>query len=341
MLTMTAERLRDVTGHIFEAAGAPSDLAADMANILVESNLAGHDSHGVIRIPAYVRQIKEGGLVPDARPEVIGETPGSALVDGKYGFGHIAAAFGTDVAIRKAKESKAVVVSIVRCNHIGRLGEWGSRAAAKDVIAIVTVGGGGGPGIAAPFGGAGRALGTNPISVGIPGGETPDMLVDFATTAVAEGKVQVARAKGVPLPPGCIVDKDGNPSTNPEDLYNGGMLLPFGGHKGYGLAMVVELLGSAFAPGDQYNRNGRGGAAVIIAVDATTFQPLASYEKLADEALQRIKAIPPARGFAEVLLPGEPELNSKTERLRDGIPIAEATWSAIVDAGRGLGVDVA
>jgi LDH2 family malate/lactate/ureidoglycolate dehydrogenase len=338
---MTPERLRDATSKIFVAAGTPNDLAVDMANILVESNLAGHDSHGVIRIPAYVRSIKEGNLVPDARPEIISETPGSALVDGKYGFGHIAAAFGTDVAVRKAKESKAVVVSIVRCNHIGRLGEWGSRAAAKDVIAIVTVGGGGGPGIAAPFGGAARAFSTNPISIGIPGGETPDMLVDFATTSIAEGKVQVARAKGVPLPPGMIIDKDGNPSTNPEDLYAGGMLLPFGGHKGYGLAMVVEMLGSAFAPGDHYNRNGRGGAATIIAVDATTFQPLSTYERLADETLQRVKAIPPAKGFSEVLLPGEPELKSKAERLRDGIPVPEATWSAIVDTGRGLGVDVA
>ena len=179
MLTMSAERLRDVTRRVFEAAGTPADLASDMAKILVESNLTGHDSHGIIRIPYYVKQIKEGTLDPKARPEVIGETPGSALVDGKNAFGHVAAAFGTEVAIRKAKESKAVVVSIVRCNHIGRLGEWGSRAAAKDVIAIVTVGGGGGPGIAAPFGGAARALSTNPISIGIPGGRVPDMLIDF------------------------------------------------------------------------------------------------------------------------------------------------------------------
>src|SRR6516162_4201761 len=155
MLTITPERLRNVTDRIFQAAGTPADLATDMADILVESNLVGHDSHGVIRIPAYVRSIKEGGIVPNARPEVISETSGSALVDGKYAFGHIAAAFGTEVAVRKAKESKAVVISIVRCNHIGRLGEWGSRAAAQDVIAIVTVGGFGGPGIAAPFGGAG------------------------------------------------------------------------------------------------------------------------------------------------------------------------------------------
>src|SRR5215472_7853923 len=340
MLTIPAPRLHEATRRIFEAAGAPTDLATQMADFLVESNLAGHDSHGVIRIPAYVRMIREGGMVPAARPEVIQETPGSALVDGKYGFGHVAAAFATDVAVRKAKEAKSAVVSVVRCNHIGRLGEWGSRAAAQGVIAIVTVGGGGGPGIAAPYGGAARALSTNPISVGIPGGEMDDMLVDFATTGIAEGKVQVARAKGAALPHGILLDKEGRPSTNPEDLYNGGMLLPFGSHKGYGLAMVVELLGAALTPGERYNRDGHTGGAVIIAVDAATFRPLAEFERSADATLRRIKEIPPASGFAEVLLPGEPEQRSKAERLRDGIPVAEATWSAIVAAGRGFGVNL-
>lgn len=341
MLTISADRLRDATRRTFAAAGTPEDLATQMADILVESNLAGHDSHGIIRIPAYVKSIKEGTLVPDARPAVIEETAGSALVDGKYGFGHLAAAFGTDVAARKAKQAKAAVVSIVRCNHIGRLGEWGSRAAAQGVVAIVTVGGSGGPGIAAPYGGAARALSTNPISVGIPAGDGKEFLVDFATTGVAEGKVQVARAKGAQLPPGVLLDKAGSPSTNPEDLYNGGMLLPFGGHKGYGLAMVVELLGAALTPGERYNREGHTGGAVIIAVDAAAFRPLDEFEASAAKSIAAVKAIPPAPGFSEVLVPGEPEQRSKAERLKNGIPVAEATWEAIRDVARGLGVTLA
>lgn len=341
MLTMKAPQLRETTRRIFEAAGTPSDLAGQMAEILVESNLAGHDSHGVIRIPAYVKAIKEGNIIPDARPEVVEEKGGSALVDGNYGFGHIAAAFATDVAVRKAKANQAAVVSVVRCNHIGRLGEWGSRAARQGVIALVTVGGSGGPGIAAPFGGAARALSTNPISVGVPAGDEEAMLVDFATTGVAEGKVQVARAKGAQLPPGVLLDREGKPSTNPEDLYNGGMLLPFGGHKGFGLAMVVELLGAALTPGQNYNRDGHSGGAVILAVDAATFRPLNEFEAAADATLRRVKAIPPAPGVSEVLLPGEPEQRSKAERLKNGIPIAEATWNAIVEAARGLGLNLA
>jgi uncharacterized oxidoreductase len=345
MANRSAAELRQVTETIFTAAGAPADLATEMGDALVGANLAGHDSHGVIRIPAYLRMIKEGQLDPKARPEVIKETATTALVDGKWTFGHVAAKYGTSVAIKKAKQSGTAAVSVVRCNHIGRLGQWASQAAAEDVIAMVTVGGGGGGsrgggGAAAPFGGAERAFSTNPISIGMPGGETPDMLIDFATTVVAEGKLQVARAKGAPVPPGSILDKDGNPTTNAEDFYNGGMLLPFGGHKGYALAMFVEMLGGAFTPGDEINGEGRRGGAVIWAVDAFAFRSKESYEQNADFVLQRIKKVKPAPGFNEVLIPGEPEANSAAERLKDGIPVADTTWQQIVEGGKSVGVDV-
>src|SRR5215207_2111294 len=137
MANRSADELRQVTEKIFTAAGAPADLATEMGEALVGANLAGHDSHGVIRIPAYLQQIRDGALDPAARPAVVKETATTALVDGKWGFGHVAAKFGTDVAIRKAKESGTAVVSIVRCNHIGRLGQWASQAAAEDVIALV------------------------------------------------------------------------------------------------------------------------------------------------------------------------------------------------------------
>ncbi|MFN8525974.1 MAG: Ldh family oxidoreductase [Chloroflexota bacterium] len=347
MANRSAAQLQKVTERIFEAVGAPADLAKEMGETLVGANLAGHDSHGVIRIPAYLQMIKDGRMDPAARPEVIRETATTALVDGKWGFGQVSAKFGTSVAIKKAKESQTSVVSIVRCNHIGRLGQWGSQAAAEDVIAMVVVGGGGGSdgpsgiGTAAPFGGAQRALSTNPISIGIPGGQTPDMLVDFATTVVAEGKLQVARAKDVPVPPGAILDKDGKPTVDANDFYNGGMMLPFAGHKGYALSMVVEMLGGAFTPGDELNGSGRRGGAVVWAVNAAAFRSPESYEKNADFVLQRIKGMKPAPGFDEVLLPGEPEQRSAAERLRDGIPVADTTWSQIVAAGKDVGVDVA
>lgn len=346
MANKSADQLRAVTETIFVGAGAPQDLAQEMGEALVGANLAGHDSHGVIRIPAYINLIKNGGLNPKARPSIVEESPTSALVDGHWTFGHVAAKYATDVAIRKAKQSKTAVVSVVRCNHIGRLGQWASQAAAQDVIAMVMVGGGGGSpgrggrGSAAPFGGAEPAFSTNPISIGVPGGQTSDMLIDFATTVVAEGKIQVARAKGAELPPGCILDKNGQPSTNPHDFYDGGVLLPFGGHKGYALAMFVEMLCGAFTPGDAYNGDGRRGGAVVWAVDAHAFRPTGEYEQQADFVLNRVKGIRPAQGFERVMIPGEPELTSKEARLREGIPVADATWQQIVEAGKSVGVEV-
>src|SRR3954471_13699200 len=173
MADRSAEQLRLVTEKIFTAAGAPADLASEMGEALVGANLAGHDSHGVIRIPAYLRMIASGQLDPKARPEIIKETDTTALVDGKWTFGHVAAKYGTTVATKKAKEHGSSAVSIGRCNHIGRLGQWPSQAAAEGVIAMVTVGGGGGGAnavrnSAAPFGGAEGAFSTNPISIGIP-----------------------------------------------------------------------------------------------------------------------------------------------------------------------------
>jgi uncharacterized oxidoreductase len=346
MANRTPTELRTVTEEVFKGAGAPPDLAREMGEALVGANLAGHDSHGVIRIPAYINQIKNGGLNPAARPTILEETATTALVDGNWTFGHVSAKYATDVAIKKAKESKTAVVSIVRCNHIGRLGQWASQAAAEDVIAMVVVGGGGGSpgrmgrGSAAPFGGAEGAFSTNPISIGMPGGETPDMLIDFATTVVAEGKIQVARAKGAELPPGCILDKNGRPSVNPHDFYDGGVLLPFGQHKGYALAMFVEMLCGAFTPGDKYNGEGRRGGAAVWAVDAFAFRKKDEYEQNADFVLQRVKKIRPAEGFSEVLLPGEPEMNSAKARMKEGIPVADATWTQIVEAGKSVGVDV-
>ncbi len=345
MANRSAAELRQVTEAIFTAAGAPADLATEMADALVGANLAGHDSHGVIRIPAYLRLIAEGRLDPKARPEVIKETATTALVDGKWTFGHVAAKYGTDVAIKKAKASGTAAVSIVRCNHIGRLGQWASQASAAGVIAMVTVGGGGGGAgsvrnAAAPFGGAEGAFSTHPISIGMPGGETPDMLIDFATTVVAEGKLQVARAKKAPVPPGSILDSEGRPTTDAEDFYNGGVLLPFGGHKGYALAMFVEMLGGAFTPGDEINGDGRRGGAVIWAVDAFAFRSPESYADNADFVMQRVKKIRPAQGFDEVLIPGEPEARSAAERLDEGIPVADTTWQQIVEGGRSVGVDV-
>lgn len=349
VLTLTAERLRGVAEAIFRAAGAPEDIAARVAEALVEANLTGHDSHGVQHIANYVRSVREGLIVPDARPEVLEETPTTALVAGRWGFGHVAAAFGTRLAIRKAREQRVAAVAIVECNHIGRVGEYAAMAAREGVVALIAAGGFAEPpsrGQAAPYGGAQPALGTNPIALGFPAGEREPPFLDFATTTVAAGKIALARARGERLPPGCALDSDGRPTTDPEDYYRGGMLLPFGGHKGYALAVAVELLGRALTGADAYASDKHGGpifahsGVCILAVDGGAFQPRARFGVTVDATLRRLKAVPPAEGFREVLVPGDPEWRSREARLRDGIPVPEATWAAIRDTARSLRTQV-
>ena len=221
-----------------------------------------------------------------------------------------------------------LTASIAHCTHIGRLGEYAEQAAADGFIGIVTVGGGGrGGGSAAPFGGSIKALGTNPIAVGVPTGDATPFILDFATTMIANGKIIVARNKGAKLPEGCIVDKHGNPSIEPDDYLSGGSLLIFGGHKGYALSLMTCLFGGligAFDPKTQ-----RLGGTFLQAIDVRAFVPVFEYQNNVRCFLDGIKSIPPAPGFSEVLVPGEPERRAKEERLRKGIELPETVVSQL------------
>lgn len=345
MLTFTADQLRKLGREIFLAAGASEENAVRVTEALVDSNLTGHDSHGVLRITQYLDAIWAGEIIPDARPRIIMETPVVALVDGGFTFGQVGAKFATEVLVEKAKKMGVAVVGLVRIQHTGRLGEYTSLAASQGIIAIKVGGGYGGKVGAAPYGGAGRAFSTNPISIGLPAGERPDVLVDFATTAVAMGKIWAAQAKGAQLPPGCIADKEGRPSTNPDDFFAGGFMLPFGGHKGYALAVAVELLSQALTGADAHAEGNLGGdiygrsGSLFIGIDAGIFRPREDYAKTVDSILDRIKSVPPAPGFAEVLIPGEPELRARAQREAEGIQVAESTWQSIVEYARRLNLD--
>lgn len=347
MILQPPEHLVDLTRRIFEAAGASPANAEQVARSLVDANLVGHDSHGVIRIPQYIQAIRSGEVVPDARPSIIRETAATALVDGQWAFGQVSALFATDLAVQKAKAEGVSMVGIVRANHIGRLGEWASRAADQGIAAIVLAGGFGGRGQSAvPFGGARPLFGTNPIAVGIPAGAASDVLVDFATTSVAAGKIEVARAKKTELPPGSIVDRDGRPTTNPEDYYNGGALLPFGGHKGYALSVMIEFLGRIMTGADSFAETPRGGpvygrsGALVVGMNPAFLNEPDRYAATAEETIHRLKSVPPAPGSSGVLIPGEPESRARAERESAGVPIAEETWQKIGEVARNLGVFV-
>jgi LDH2 family malate/lactate/ureidoglycolate dehydrogenase len=328
-----------VARRLFVAAGTPVHIADVVAEVLVGANLAGHDSHGVIRIPAYLRRIAEGALKPAAEPERVRETAGTLLVDGRQGFGHYATRQAMVWAIEKARRTDVCCVSLIRHGHIGRLGEYAEQAARAGCIGLVTTGGAQPDGeLVVPFGGLTGVLSTNPIAVGVPTGDDVPFIMDFATSVVAEGKVQVARSRGTTLPEGWILDKAGRPSIQPADLYDGGHLLPFGRHKGYGLGVLVSLLGGLGGEFDVERRMMEGTFLQVINVEA--FVPLATYQRAVRATLDGIKRAAPAAGVSEVLVAGDPEARARSARLADGIEVPDASYQQIQEWAQRLRIEL-
>lgn len=347
MITKTAEALHALAREILLKGGADEYNAEIVADHLVSANLSGVDTHGVWHLPHYVKGMQAGEIVGTARPEILSETATSALVKGNWAFGHVSAKYVIEIAIEKAKEHHVSVVGLVEACHIGRLGHYVEMAASEGMISMLWAGGFGVEVPAtAPFGGRERALHTNPLAMGFPAGESPPMMFDFATTAVSGVKVLNARRRGEQLPPGCIVDKDGNPSTEPNDYFDGGAYLPFGGHKGYALMMAVEFLGRILTGSDSFTVAGRGGAVMghqgvtMIVFKADVFRPFAAYVSQVEEIGSQIRGNAPAPGFEAVLMPGDPENRTRTVRKSEGIPIDDDVWASIVEAAESLGVRV-
>ena len=231
--------LIETTTSIFVAAGMRTDEAYVVAELLVEANLVGHDSHGVIRIPQYLGQVEGGDIVPDAEVEVVHEAPTLAVLDAHWGFGQVAMSRGVELALEKAQATGMAAVSVRQANHIGRLGSYVERIAEETAIALMFVNGA--PVCRmAPWGGREARHGTNPIAMAFPSRSGPPVVLDMTTSAVAEGKVRVQRNRGAEVPDGWLLDAEGQPTNDPHTLYADppGTILPLGGslgHKGYGL----------------------------------------------------------------------------------------------------------
>ncbi len=339
MPTLKKNVLHGVTAAIIRATGAPDDIAAQVADVLVDNHLAGHDAHRILRIPEYVQSVRAGEIVPTARPRVLEESATHALVGGNWAFGQVTALFATDLAIQKAKRERVAVLSVVQAGHTGRLAAFTERGARQNVVMFMAIGTVDKP-MTAPYGGAAPVLGTNPISFSIPNPAGAPVTLDFATSTIAAGKIKLAKAKHEQLPPDAILDRQGRASTDPQAFFEGGCLRPFGGHKGYALAVIAELLSGPLAGTDDYpgvmNRSG----IFIFAMDAAVFRPLAEYGQALTQTLGRIKAVPPAPGFDEVLVPGEPEARARAQRELDGILIPDDTWQAVCKVGKELGVNL-
>jgi len=347
-MQIAADRLRRLAATILEAAGSAAAEADAVAARLVGANLAGHDSHGVIRVPQYVDQVRAGQIVPNRSALVVSETDAVTVLDGQGGYGQIVGAQSVQAAIDKARRHGIALSALRRSAHLGRLGDWAEMAAAAGMASIHFVNATGIPLRVVPHGGRDGRGTTNPLAMGIPVADGEPVVLDFATSAVAEGKVRVARNKGVPIPPDCLLDADGRPTTDPNALYAEppGNLVPFGGavtgHKGGALWLMVDLLAGAFTGGgcsrlpEGEPRFASNMLSIVIAPEAYADAGLAAEIR---RFLGFVKSSRPREPGSEVLLPGEPERRARAARLKDGVPIDPTTWEQILAAAerQGLG----
>jgi len=351
-----ADTLSRFVADIFRAATCSPAEADRIGHHLVSANLTGHDSHGVIRTPRYVEYVTEGRVVKDQQIQIVAETPTHAVVDGGYGFGQTVGPQAVDLGIAKAKSAGMCIVALRKSGHIGRIGDWGERAADAGLVSIHFVNVENGE-LVAPFGGVDRRFSTNPFCIGIPGTSgKPHLLLDFATSLVAEGKVLVASRGGKPLPAGSLISPEGDLSVDPATLYgplteggprdpkNGtGAIRAFGEHKGSALAFMCDILGGVLTgggtsgpvPGGRRGQISNGMFSIYL--DPAHFGAQ-SFVAEARSFADYVKSSRPAAGVSEVLVPGEQESNTRATRLRDGVPLQLDTWNSLLAVAKQLGV---
>ena len=337
-----AEVLLELSAALIEAMGSPGEDALIVGRHLVEAQLAGHDSHGLIRLPQYHAHVLEGKVKPGARVEIIRETPTTALLDGHYTWGQVTAMQAIKLGISKAEENGIAALSLRNCYHVGRVGVYPLAAAERGFIAQVHCNGHGVCRVA-PWGGTEPRLATNPIAIAIPTRAEP-LLVDITTSVVAEGKVRVSRNAGRKIPEGWVLDSDGRPTTNPADLYEGGTLLPLGGregHKGYGLSIVVDLLGGALSGAGCGTMTEKVGNGLFIQLtDPSCFCEREEFLDQVDRFTEYLKSSPLKEGVDDILLPGEPEQRTAARRREQGIDIDDGTWGQLIELAGTLGVEM-
>ena len=344
MPTVMPDRLREIEVQLLRAAGASEQEAATIARHSVGANLAGHDSHGIIQIPVYIDRIKRGDIVPGAELEIVRETATTTVVDGHWGFGYVVSELAMETTIRKAKEHGVAATTVFQQSHVGRVTDYPVMAAEAGLIGLMTADSGRSAKQVVPFGGKEPRLGTNPICIAMPSNLPGPLFIDVATSAVAGGKVSVAIARGTSIPEGWILDKDGNPTTDPTDLAKGGAQLPLGGsegHKGYGLSTMVEIfsgiltgLGFGHEPSGRHNDG-----CFMAAFDVEAFRPLEEFRKEVTDFAYYLKSSPPAKGFSEVFYPGELE-HLRTQKLqKEGIFVEDATWDRLKELAAEYGLE--
>ncbi len=338
MPTVGHMQLRSFSTSIFEAVSTPREIANFVADSLVDANLVGHDSHGVLRLPGYCGSLSAGDIIPNARASLVGRDRATAIVDGALGWGQPAMQLAAQTVVDLARECGLGGVVVRRSYHIGRVAPYVEHVARAGMIGIAMSNAG--PGVA-PFGGRQRVLGTNPFAWSMPIGDQVDPLTfDIATAAIAEGKLRVARAHNRSVATGMLVNSEGRETLDPEDFFSGGAILPFGGHKGNGISILAQMLGRALAGMDTTGFDGPRGAngPIILAIDPTCFTTAEEFRSEVAAQARLISESTPAMGIDKVLLPGELEKRTARDRAANGIPVPETTWSELSNLASSLGV---
>jgi hydroxycarboxylate dehydrogenase B len=344
-MSVQHDRLAALTAAIFRHAGSDDGEADTIARHLVEANLVGHDSHGVIRVPAYVQWVQEGKLLPNQKISVVFENDSMAVVDGNFGFGQSIGEQAVDYGIEKCRKSGLSLVGLRNAGHVGRVGDWAIRAAAQGLVSLHFVNTSGGGILVAPFGGIERRLSANPIAAGIPVAGGEPIIADLSTCVIAEGKIRVARNKGVPVPENAILDSDGKPTTDPEDFYADppGAILTIGAHKGYVLSVLCEVMAGAITGSGCSNPNNPTAKKIVNGMCSIYIDPnTIAGESFAGEVsglTEWVKSSTLAEEGGEILMPGDPELRTKAERMAAGIPIDDNTWAQLAETATKVGIN--
>ena len=346
--TVPVGALRAAVGELMLGFGSSPDEIALVADNLLEANLTGHDSHGIGMLPRYANAYREGGLRPNAHVDIKLDGGSLLALDGRAGFGQVVGHEAMTLGIERATAHGSCIVALANAHHLGRIGAWAEVAVAAGLVSIHFVNVITRP-IVAPFGGGDARFGTNPFAVGIPVKGREPVILDMATSVIAQGKARVAHNKGEQLPLGLLIDNHGEPTSDPgyAVIEPFGALRTFGEHKGFGLALVCELLGGALAGGLALHDLGTGQQRVLNGMLTILIDPA----RLADDGAQFgqetrafldwVAGSPPVAGTERVLIAGEPERAARLRRSRDGIPIDPTTWNELLDAARKLGRDPA
>ncbi len=324
--------------EIFRRAGCDHDVAVTIAEHLVEANLCGVESHGVMRLMQYTEQFRSGYMKPDRRPELRKNEAGAWIVDGNEGIGMPAMTLAMQHGCDVARAQGLSVTAVVNCGHTGRMGAYAEVGANQGCLNIC-IGGGGRKEwrMVTPYGGRKALLPTNPYTFGIPGGARGPVVLDFATSKIAGGWIYAAKSAGGLVPEGALIDAGGNPTRHPEDYFNGGAILPSGGAKGYGLGVMAELIGEAMLGPVMTEMNW-----LLICIDTSRYGDANRFQEGAEEILEELRTCPPAPGFEKVEVPGERERDRHAlNAAAVGVSLPKPTWEQILALADKYGVDTA